>query len=235
MAASNGLRTLLTLAIPIALLPGPKWLGTGWGFWALVLMTLLESGLTKFFAPCRAGCDPPSGADASTDGGQLRVPDHQHGHDDRRVPLGEPILCLLKAPLGQGGPAGEESFCCCRSATAARLSSSFRFRLRRAQSRDRIAASGEIQGGPVPDRSTAPRTRGAGASCSALQPVGGAVCAGYQSRVRRAGTETDALFVPALAMSGGGMQLAPLWSPSLAIFPAAECCPAPDSGPWPGR
>jgi len=146
MAASIGLRTLLTLAIPGALLPGLKWLGTGWGFWALVLMTLLEPGLTKFFAPCRAGCDPPSGADASTDGGQLRVPDHQHGHDDRRVPLGEPILRLLKAPLGQGGPAGEESFCCCRSATAARLSSSFRFRLRRARSRDRIAASGEIQG-----------------------------------------------------------------------------------------
>lgn len=58
MVASNGLRALLVLLAPLTLLPGPTWLGLGWGYWALVLMTLLESVLTQFFAPAEQAAIP---------------------------------------------------------------------------------------------------------------------------------------------------------------------------------
>ena len=58
MVASNGLRALLVLLIPLTLLPGPTWLGLGWGYWALVLMTLAESVLTQFFAPAEQAAIP---------------------------------------------------------------------------------------------------------------------------------------------------------------------------------
>ncbi|MFM7676900.1 MAG: MFS transporter, partial [Synechococcus sp.] len=65
MVASNALRALLVLLAPLTLLPGPQWLGLGWGYWALVLMTLLESVLTQFFAPAEQAAIP------------LLVPPHQ--------------------------------------------------------------------------------------------------------------------------------------------------------------
>jgi MFS family permease len=59
MVASNGLRALMVLLAPLTLLPGgPTWLGLGWGYWALVLMTLLESVLTQFFAPAEQAAIP---------------------------------------------------------------------------------------------------------------------------------------------------------------------------------
>ena len=58
MVASNGLRALLVLLAPLCLLPGPQWLGLSWGYWGLVLMTLLESVLTQFFAPAEQAAIP---------------------------------------------------------------------------------------------------------------------------------------------------------------------------------
>ena len=58
MVISNGLRALLVLFTPICLLPGPNWLGLSWGYWALVLMTFLESVLTQFFAPAEQAAIP---------------------------------------------------------------------------------------------------------------------------------------------------------------------------------
>ncbi|MEO1003453.1 MAG: MFS transporter [Cyanobacteria bacterium J06638_7] len=51
MVASNGLRALLVLLVPLTLLNGPQWLGLGWGYWALLVLTFVESSLTQFFAP----------------------------------------------------------------------------------------------------------------------------------------------------------------------------------------
>lgn len=58
MVASNGLRALLVLCTPLFLLPGPHWLGLSWGYWALLLMTFLESVLTQFFAPAEQAAIP---------------------------------------------------------------------------------------------------------------------------------------------------------------------------------
>lgn len=51
MVASNGLRALLVLLVPLTLLEGPQWLGLSWGYWALLGLTFVESSLTQFFAP----------------------------------------------------------------------------------------------------------------------------------------------------------------------------------------
>ncbi len=58
MVASNGLRALLVLCTPICLIPGPNFLGLGWGYWGLILMTFLESILTQFFAPAEQSTIP---------------------------------------------------------------------------------------------------------------------------------------------------------------------------------
>jgi len=58
MVTSNGLRALLVLFTPICLLPGPNWIGVSWGYWALVVMTFLESVLTQFFAPAEQATIP---------------------------------------------------------------------------------------------------------------------------------------------------------------------------------
>ena len=58
MVASNGLRALLVMLAPLALLPGPQWLGLSWGYWALVVMTFCESVLTQFFAPAEQAAIP---------------------------------------------------------------------------------------------------------------------------------------------------------------------------------
>jgi len=58
MVASNGLRALMALAVPVMLLPGPSWLGLSWGYWGLLLLTFLESCLTQFFAPAEQAAIP---------------------------------------------------------------------------------------------------------------------------------------------------------------------------------
>ena len=70
------------LLAPFCLVPGPELLGLSWGYWALLLMTFLESVLTQFFAPAEQAAIP------------LLVPrdcfwqpiflsGHQHGGHDR--------------------------------------------------------------------------------------------------------------------------------------------------------
>lgn len=108
MVASNGLRALLLLLAPLSLLPGPTWLGLGWGYWLLVLMTLLESVLTQFFAPAEQAAIP------------LLVPPHQLLAANSLYQatsmaativgfaLGEPILRLLHGGLAALGVSGGE-------------------------------------------------------------------------------------------------------------------------------
>jgi len=58
MVASNALRALLVLLAPACILPGPHWIGLSWGYWALLVMTFLESVLTQFFAPAEQATIP---------------------------------------------------------------------------------------------------------------------------------------------------------------------------------
>jgi MFS family permease len=108
MVASNALRAALVLLIPLCLLPGPEWLGLSWGYWALVVMTFLESVLTQFFAPAEQAAIP------------LLVPSHQllaanSGYQVTSMgativgfALGDPILRLLHGLLAQAGIRGGE-------------------------------------------------------------------------------------------------------------------------------
>ncbi|MFN6337360.1 MAG: MFS transporter [Cyanobacteriota bacterium] len=103
MVASNAIRAGLVMLAPLALLPGPHWLGLSWGYWALVLMTLLESALTQFFAPAEQAAIP------------LLVPSHQLLAANSvyqatsmaativGFALGDPILRLLRGGLGALG------------------------------------------------------------------------------------------------------------------------------------
>jgi MFS family permease len=103
MVASNALRAVLVLLAPLALVPGPQWLGLSWGYWALVLMTLAESALTQFFAPAEQASIP------------LLVPPHQLLAANSvyqatsmaativGFALGDPILRLLRNGLGALG------------------------------------------------------------------------------------------------------------------------------------
>ncbi|MFM9048413.1 MAG: MFS transporter, partial [Cyanobium sp.] len=103
MVGSNALRAGLVLLAPLALLPGPQWLGLSWGYWALVLMTLAESALTQFFAPAEQASIP------------LLVPPHQLLAANSvyqatsmaativGFALGDPILRLLRSGLGALG------------------------------------------------------------------------------------------------------------------------------------
>ena len=58
MVISNAMRALLVLFAPFCLMPGPLFLGLSWGYWALLLMTFLESVLTQFFAPAEQAAIP---------------------------------------------------------------------------------------------------------------------------------------------------------------------------------
>ena len=58
MVASNGIRAVLALLAPLSLIPGPEWLGLSWGYWALLVITFLESVLTQFFAPAEQAAIP---------------------------------------------------------------------------------------------------------------------------------------------------------------------------------
>ena len=103
MVASNAIRAGLVMLAPLALLPGPQWLGLSWGYWALVLMTLAESALTQFFAPAEQAAIP------------LLVPAHQLLAANSvyqatsmaativGFALGDPILRLLRSGLGALG------------------------------------------------------------------------------------------------------------------------------------
>ncbi|MEB3331359.1 MAG: MFS transporter [Synechococcaceae cyanobacterium] len=108
MVASNGLRAVLLLLAPLCLIPGPQWLGLSWGYWALVLMTLLESALTQFFAPAEQAAIPllvPSR--------QLLAANSVYQATSMAATivgfaLGDPILRLLRSQLQRLGLNGGE-------------------------------------------------------------------------------------------------------------------------------
>jgi len=108
MVASNALRAALLLLAPLCLLKGPVWLGLSWGYWALVLMTFLESVLTQFFAPAEQAALPllvPSG--------QLLAANSVYQATSMAATIvgfavGDPVLRLLQSGLASLGlPGGE--------------------------------------------------------------------------------------------------------------------------------
>lgn len=108
MVASNAIRAALVLLVPLCLLPGPQWLGLSWGYWALLLITLLESVLTQFFAPAEQAAIPlllpPQ---------QLLAANSVYQATSMAATivgfaLGEPILRLLRLLLARAGLAGGE-------------------------------------------------------------------------------------------------------------------------------
>jgi len=108
MVASNAIRAVLALLVPLCLLEGPNLLGLSWGYWALLVITFLESVLTQFFAPAEQAAIP------------MLVPTHQllaanslyqatsMGATIVGFALGDPILRLLKYSLAQLGIANGE-------------------------------------------------------------------------------------------------------------------------------
>ncbi len=108
MVASNGLRAALVLLVPLCLLPGPQWLGLSWGYWMLLLITLLESVLTQFFAPAEQATIP------------LLLPPHlllaansvyqatSMAATIVGFALGDPILRLLHTAMARAGVGGGE-------------------------------------------------------------------------------------------------------------------------------
>ncbi len=58
MVSSNALRAILVLFTPFCLEPGPSLIGMSWGYWALLIMTFLESILTQFFLPAEQATIP---------------------------------------------------------------------------------------------------------------------------------------------------------------------------------
>jgi len=108
MVASNGLRALLVLLVPLSLLDGPLWLGLSWGYWALLGLTLVESSLTQVFTPAEQAAItnlvPPS---------QLLAANSVYQTTSMATTivgfaLGEPILRLLDGALTRVGVSGGE-------------------------------------------------------------------------------------------------------------------------------
>jgi MFS family permease len=108
MVASNAIRAGLALLTPLCLLDGPHWLGLSWGYWALLVITFLESVLTQFFAPAEQAAIP-----MLVPGQQLLAANSLYqatsmGATIVGFALGDPILRLLKYALaGLGISNGE--------------------------------------------------------------------------------------------------------------------------------
>lgn len=108
MVISNGLRAVLALLIPVCLIPGPSWLGLTWGYWALLVITFLESCLTQFFAPAEQAAIP-----LLVPGEQLLAANSIYqatsmGATIVGFAIGEPILTLLHDLLARLGNQGGE-------------------------------------------------------------------------------------------------------------------------------
>jgi len=101
MVASNGLRALLVLLAPLCLLPGPQWLGLSWGYWGLVVMTLLESVLTQFFAPAEQAAIPLLVPPQLLLAGNSLYQATSMAATIVGFALGDPILRLLKSLLAR--------------------------------------------------------------------------------------------------------------------------------------
>ena len=108
MVASNAIRAGLALLAPLCLLDGPHWLGLSWGYWALLVITFLESVLTQFFAPAEQAAIP-----MLVPGQQLLAANSLYqatsmGATIVGFALGDPILRLLRYGLSGLGIANGE-------------------------------------------------------------------------------------------------------------------------------
>ncbi|MCT0249340.1 MFS transporter [Synechococcus sp. CS-205] len=108
MVASNGLRAGLTLLAPLALMPGPQWLGLSWGYWGLVAMTFLESVLTQFFAPAEQAAIPLLVPRPRMLAAMSLYQATSMGATIVGFALGDPVLRLLRSSLKEIGIGGGE-------------------------------------------------------------------------------------------------------------------------------
>ncbi|MCP9839396.1 MFS transporter [Synechococcus sp. J7-Johnson] len=108
MVASNGLRAGLTLLAPLALLPGPQWLGLSWGYWGLVIMTFLESVLTQFFAPAEQAAIPLLVPRPRMLAAMSLYQATSMGATIVGFAIGDPVLRLLRSSLKAIGIGGGE-------------------------------------------------------------------------------------------------------------------------------
>ncbi len=108
MVASNGVRALLVLFAPICLLPGPTWIGLSWGYWAIVVMTFLESVLTQFFAPAEQATIPLLVPKENLLAANSLYQATSMGATIVGFALGDPILRLLKQFFANLGIEGGE-------------------------------------------------------------------------------------------------------------------------------
>nr|WP_255103164.1 MULTISPECIES: MFS transporter [unclassified Synechococcus] len=108
MVASNGLRAGLTLLAPLALLPGPQWLGLSWGYWGLVVMTFLESVLTQFFAPAEQAAIPLLVPRPRMLAAMSLYQATSMGATIVGFAIGDPVLRLLRSSLKEIGIGGGE-------------------------------------------------------------------------------------------------------------------------------
>jgi MFS family permease len=108
MVASNALRAGLTLLAPLALLPGPQWLGLSWGYWGLVVMTFLESVLTQFFAPAEQAAIPLLVPRPRMLAAMSLYQATSMGATIVGFAIGDPVLRLLRSSLKAIGIGGGE-------------------------------------------------------------------------------------------------------------------------------
>ena len=108
MVASNAIRAGLALLAPLSLLPGPEWLGLSWGYWALLVITFLESVLTQFFAPAEQAAIPMLVPTRQLLAANSLYQATSMGATIVGFALGDPILRLLKYGLGTIGIANGE-------------------------------------------------------------------------------------------------------------------------------
>ena len=240
MVASNALRAALVVLAPFCLLPGPVWLGLSWGYWALVLMTLLESVLTQFFAPAEQAAIP------------LLVPPHQLLAANSvyqatsmaativGFALGDPILRLLRRSLeGVGIPGGEFLLLPVLLRHGGTGDQPHRRRGSAAIRPPHFRLGGD-RGGTAGVAGTAQRAGGHAAAGAALQPPGGALRAGHQPGGGDSAPRTHRVRDPAGHERGGAgprcrghgparatASTAACWPPQgLAPSPSAWCCSA---------
>ncbi|MFM8673487.1 MAG: MFS transporter [Vulcanococcus sp.] len=108
MVASNAIRAGLALLTPLCLLDGPHWLGLSWGYWALLVITFLESVLTQFFAPAEQAAIPMLVPSQQLLAANSLYQATSMGATIVGFALGDPILRLLKYALAGLGIANGE-------------------------------------------------------------------------------------------------------------------------------
>lgn len=108
MVASNAIRAGLALLTPLCLLDGTHWLGLSWGYWALLVITFLESVLTQFFAPAEQAAIPMLVPSQQLLAANSLYQATSMGATIVGFALGDPILRLLKYALAGLGIANGE-------------------------------------------------------------------------------------------------------------------------------